>query len=218
MRLLVIIGLGTFGFGMADVLLEPYGGQALNFSVGRDNETDGDPRGRYTDWASGWPPAILSSGGAPVQGLRQCWSAHRAFRGSCCDHSCPARLLVGAPLFVLGTFTTGVGAGIFGHATLTAAIRSAPRDQIGLTLGAWGSVQATCAGIGVALAGVVRDVLLNLPPIAGLSPHTPYNVVFMVEIIFLALAILIAVPLLLRHNGPRSDRLASTKHDPVEVP
>jgi MFS transporter, BCD family, chlorophyll transporter len=28
-RLIVVIGLGTFGYGMADVLLEPYGGQAL---------------------------------------------------------------------------------------------------------------------------------------------------------------------------------------------
>lgn len=33
LRLLVVIALGTFGFGMADVLLEPYGGQALGFSV-----------------------------------------------------------------------------------------------------------------------------------------------------------------------------------------
>ena len=35
MRLLAIIGLGTFGFGMADVLLEPYGGQVLALSVGQ---------------------------------------------------------------------------------------------------------------------------------------------------------------------------------------
>ena len=33
LRLLVLIGLGTFGFGMTDVLLEPYGGQTLGFSV-----------------------------------------------------------------------------------------------------------------------------------------------------------------------------------------
>ncbi|MEM8751519.1 MAG: MFS transporter, partial [Pseudomonadota bacterium] len=33
MRLLVVVGLGTLGFGMADVLLEPYGGQVLNLTV-----------------------------------------------------------------------------------------------------------------------------------------------------------------------------------------
>jgi BCD family chlorophyll transporter-like MFS transporter len=32
-RRLVIVGLGTMAFGMADVLLEPYGGQVLNSSV-----------------------------------------------------------------------------------------------------------------------------------------------------------------------------------------
>jgi MFS transporter, BCD family, chlorophyll transporter len=31
--LLVVIALGTMGFGMADVLLEPYGGQVLDLSV-----------------------------------------------------------------------------------------------------------------------------------------------------------------------------------------
>jgi len=33
MRLLVIIALGTAGFGMADVLMEPFGGQVLAMSV-----------------------------------------------------------------------------------------------------------------------------------------------------------------------------------------
>ena len=212
-RLLVIIGLGTFGFGMADVLLEPYGGQALGFSVGETTKLTALLAGG-TLIGFGFASRDLANGGSPVRlasvGALVGIPGFAAIIASA--------TLLGSPLFVLGTFTTGVGAGIFGHATLTAAIRSAPRDQIGLTLGAWGSVQATCAGIGVALAGVVRDVLVNMPPIAGLSPHTPYNVVFMVEIIFLALAILIAVPLLLRHNGTRSDRLAATKHDPVEVP
>jgi MFS transporter, BCD family, chlorophyll transporter len=33
MRLLAVIALGTAGFGMADVLLEPYGGQVLAMTV-----------------------------------------------------------------------------------------------------------------------------------------------------------------------------------------
>ena len=35
----------------------------------------------------------------------------------------------------------------------------APRDQVGLALGAWGAIQATAAGIGVALSGVLRDLI-----------------------------------------------------------
>jgi hypothetical protein len=50
-------------------------------------------------------------------------------------------------LFVAGTWLAGLGAGLFGHGTLTATMRSAPREQVGLALGAWGAVQATAAGV-----------------------------------------------------------------------
>nr|WP_299753728.1 PucC family protein [uncultured Boseongicola sp.] len=38
-------------------------------------------------------------------------------------------------MFLVGTLLTGLGAGLFGHATLTASIRLAPKDRIGLALG-----------------------------------------------------------------------------------
>jgi BCD family chlorophyll transporter-like MFS transporter len=128
----------------------------------------------------------------------------------------------GVPLFLLGTLMTGAGAGLFGHATLTATIRRAPDHQIGLALGAWGAVQATCAGLGVALAGIVRDILVALPPSAGLSPHLPYNIVFGIDIAFLALAILIAVPLGARlvRRGAMNDTLRTNgdpRTNPVEA-
>ena len=66
MRLLVIIGLGTFGFGMADVLLEPYGGQALNFSVGETTRLTAILAGG-TLLGFGVASRVLSSGGAPTR-------------------------------------------------------------------------------------------------------------------------------------------------------
>ena len=68
-------------------------------------------------------------------------------------------------LFLAGTFATGLGAGLFGHATLTATMRAAPAGQIGLALGSWGAVQATCAGIGMALAAAVRGyrMIITMP-------------------------------------------------------
>jgi BCD family chlorophyll transporter-like MFS transporter len=216
--LLVVIGLGTFGFGMADVLLEPYGGQALGFSVADTTKLT----------------ALLATGTLIGFGI-----ASRALAG---DFS-PIALgrigaaigvpgfaaiilsssFVGAPLFLLGTLLTGLGAGLFGHATLTATIRRAPPNQIGLALGAWGGVQATCAGIGVALAGIMRDVLAGHPDFSGLSPQTPYNLVFGIEMVFLALATLVAIPVgraLSRHDGPNDSlRLAAEQQTkPVEVP
>ena len=107
----------------------------------------------------------------------------------------------GTPLFLAGTLATGLGAGLFGHATLTAAIRAAPRERTGLALGAWGAVQATAAGIGVAFAGIVRDLIAGLPGDAGSAPHIPYNVVFGIEALFLAAAIMVALPLAFRSGG-----------------
>ncbi|ABV94631.1 pucC [Dinoroseobacter shibae DFL 12 = DSM 16493] len=190
LRLLVVIGLGTFGFGMADVLLEPYGGQALGLSVAQTTKlTALLAGGSLIGFAIA--SRVLSRGLAPdalarvaasigIPGFAAIIAASQGF---------------GTALFLTGTLTTGIGAGLFGHATLTAAIQRAPKGQIGLALGAWGAVQATCAGIGVALAGILRDVLVNLPGEEGLGVHTPYNVVFGIEILFLALAVLVALPL-----------------------
>ncbi|MEO0915010.1 MAG: PucC family protein, partial [Pseudomonadota bacterium] len=92
-------------------------------------------------------------------------------------------------LFAGGTFLAGLGAGLFGHGTLTATMRSAPRAQIGLALGAWGAVQATAAGIAIALGGIIRDTIKALPGSTALGPEAPYTPVFLLEILLLALAI-----------------------------
>ena len=157
---------------------------------------------------------VLSAGGAPVR--LAALGALLGLPGFAAIILSSA--LIGPSLFVLGTFAIGLGAGLFGHGTLTATIRNAPAEQIGLSLGAWGAVQATCAGIGVALAGVVRDVLVGLPAFAGLQVQTPYNVVFMIEIAFLALAILVAIPLAARRARPVAAPTPNTpEHNTVEV-
>ncbi|MEL7105370.1 MAG: PucC family protein [Pseudomonadota bacterium] len=213
-RLLAVIALGTFGFGAADVLLEPYGGQALGLSVAETTRLTAILAGG-TLIGFGVASRFLGSGGDP---------ARLALIGAAIG--VPGFLAIilssavlGGPLFVAGTFATGLGAGLFGHATLTAAIRGADPDQIGLSLGAWGAVQATAAGIGVALAGVVRDLLIGVNTIAGLQPETPYNVVFMIEIAFLILAALVAMPLLARLGPAHTPPLAAApQHNSVEVP
>jgi BCD family chlorophyll transporter-like MFS transporter len=230
-RLLVVIGLGTFGYGMADVLLEPYGGQALGFSVAETT--------RLTALLAGGTLAgfalasrLLGAGGEPARlGRIGAAVGIPGFAAIILSSG-----MLGAPLFLAGVLATGIGAGLFGHATLTATIRAAPAERTGLSLGAWGAVQATCAGVGVALAGVVRDVLVGLDgsmggPMASLPAHAPYNVVFGIEIVFLALAVLVALPLSLRAAARRAARAtqeaprtrspqiaAEARPNPVEVP
>jgi BCD family chlorophyll transporter-like MFS transporter len=212
LRLLTVIGLGTFGFGMADVLLEPYGGQALGLSVAQTTKLTAVLAGG-TLLGFGFASRALGKGGAPQR---------LAILGAAIGLPGFAAIIlssaiIGPPLFVAGTLATGLGAGIFSHATLTATIRGAPTGRIGLSLGAWGAVQATCAGIGIALAGVVRDILVGLAPGAGLAPHMPYNVVFMTELAFLALAILVAIPLLARQGQSLGAPADAPQTNPVEA-
>ena len=213
-RLLVVIGCGTFGFGMADVLLEPYGGQALGFSVAETTRLTAILAGG-TLVGFGIASRVLSTGSCPVR-LATLGAAIGipGFAAIILSSS-----LVGPLLFVLGTLATGIGAGLFGHGTLTQTIRCAPPRQIGLSLGAWGAVQATCAGIGIALAGIVRDILVALPAFSGLQPQTPYNIVFTVEILFLGLAILVAVPLAVRTlTTSAQENAPHTQRTPLEAP
>lgn len=213
LRLLVLIGLGTFGFGMADVLLEPYGGQVLGFSVAETTRLTAIlATGTLIGFA--YASRALSTGRSPIR---------LAMIGAAVGVPGFLAIIIssmglGPALFISGTLATGVGAGLFGHATLTETIRNAPAQRIGLSLGAWGAVQATCAGIGVALAGVVRDLLVTFSATTGLQAQTPYTVVFLIEVLFLVLALCVALPLLRtrgQHSRPRHE--SARPNNPVEV-
>ncbi|MEM1351367.1 MAG: PucC family protein [Pseudomonadota bacterium] len=218
-RLLAVIALGTFGFGAADVLLEPYGGQALGFSVAETTKLTALLAGG-TLIGFGIASRVLGAGGAPLRlGFAGAAIGIPGFAAIIL-----ASMMVGPPLFLLGTVLTGLGAGLFGHATLTATMRSAPRDQIGLALGTWGAVQATAAGLGVALGGIARDVILAHTADASAALHLPYNAVFTVEILFLALACAILVPMVVsgrhfpRPAPQQSNRsLADPQTNPAEA-
>ena len=213
MRLLVVIAFGTFGFGMADVLLEPYSGQALGLSVADTTRLTALLAGG-TLIGFGQASRVLGRGGSAISLARI--GAAVGIPGFAAIIL--ASQVVGAPLFVIGTVATGLGAGLFGHATLTAAVRSAPENHVGLALGSWGAVQATAAGIGVALGGLVRDFLVTLAPAGGLAPHAPYNVVFTIEMMFLALAVVVAVPLAARGRKTRGQGLGGNANtSPAEV-
>ncbi len=202
LRLMMVVCLGTFGFGMADVLLEPYGGQALGMTIANTTKLTALFAGG-TLIGFGIASRLLSGQTAP---------ANLALIGAAAG--IPGFLAIiyaslggGVPSFLIGTFLVGLGAGLFSHATLTATMRSAPRERIGLALGTWGAAQATAAGVGVALAGIVRDIIIGLQGATGNAVSAPYNTVFMIEAISLLAAILIIWPMVSRHarRGEMSD-------------
>jgi MFS transporter, BCD family, chlorophyll transporter len=178
---LVAVGLGTLAFSMQDVMLEPYGGQVLGLAVSRTTLLT----------------AAMAAGGLigfslASYVLSRGFDAFRmASLGAMVGVPAFLMIILAAPLlspvlFGLGTFLIGFGAGLFGHGTLTATMNSAPAAQRGLALGAWGAVQATAAGIGVALGGVVRDTLSSLD---GGAVLTPYLTVYGLEVVLLIAAI-----------------------------
>jgi MFS transporter, BCD family, chlorophyll transporter len=181
---LLAIGLGTMAFAMQDVLLEPYGGQVLGMSVGQTT----------------WLTAALACGGlagfsfASVVLGRGADPARMAMAGAAVGVPAFAAVLVAAlnqsvPLFVGGVVLIGLGGGLFGHGTLTLTMNRAPKEQAGLALGAWGAVQATAAGVAVALGGVLRDLFSGWA--AGFGPATTgasalgYAAVYAIEIALL---------------------------------
>ena len=201
-RRLVATGLGTMAFSMQDVLLEPYGEQVLALSVSSTTLLT----------------ASLSFGG-----LAGFLLASRVLsRGGDAFRMASMGALIGIPgfglviaaaplhltaLFFLGTLCIGFGGGLLGHGTLTATMNSAPEQQRGLALGAWGAVQASAVGLAVALGGVVRDFIAgaNVPSlISGKPVATGYLVVYGIEIALLCITTVAMMPLLSRVRGRRA--------------
>jgi BCD family chlorophyll transporter-like MFS transporter len=178
---LAAVGLGTLAFSMQDVMLEPYGGQVLGLAVSRTTVLTAAMAG---GGLLGFSLAsyVLSRGFDPFR-----MAAIGAWVGVPAFVMIIASGFAGMPfLFGLGTLFIGFGAGLFGHGTLTATMIHAPEDQRGLALGAWGAVQATAAGAGVALGGIIRDTVAALTPSGTLIP---YVAVYTLEVILLLAAI-----------------------------
>jgi MFS transporter, BCD family, chlorophyll transporter len=188
---LVAIGLGTAAFTMQDVLLEPYGGLVLGLSVsGTTFLTAALAGGGLIGFVLA--SQVLSRGFDP---------ARMAMIGAWCGVAAFSSVILAAgtlsiPLFVAGVLMIGFGAGLFGHGTLTVTMNRAPKEQIGLALGAWGAVQATAAGVAVALGGIGRDVFgaLATQGYFGHSlsgPATGYAAVYGIEIVLLVATIIV---------------------------
>ncbi len=193
LRRLVGVGLGTMAFTMEDVLLEPYGGQILHLSVANTTKlTAALAIGGLIGF--GLASRVLSRGFDPLR--MACYGALAGI---------PAfiAVILSAPLsspmlFAAGTSMIGFGAGLFGHGTLTATMSFAPRNQAGLALGAWGAVQASAAGVAIALGGILRDVVAAAAPAQKYGAAVGYQFVYCIEIVLLFAALATLVPLMRR--------------------
>ncbi len=209
-RLLATIGIGAAGFAMQDALLEPYGGEILGLSVGATTSLTGA-------WAAGalagfaLSGRMLSRGGDPLR---------LAGNGLVVGVAAFLMILFAAPfhstaMLFAGACTIGLGLGLFSVGTLIEAMGLARTEGAGLVLGAWGAVQAGCAGLAIAIGGAFRD-LISAQASQGAfggalgDPATGYAAVYCLEIVIL-LASLVALGPLVNQNRERT----STASGPI---
>jgi BCD family chlorophyll transporter-like MFS transporter len=185
-RRLLAVGLGTMAFTMEDVLLEPYGGEILSLSVSTTTMLTATlALGGLIGFA--WASRVLGRGGdAYRMASWGAWVGLPAFMA----------VIASAPLaspvvFAVGIFLIGLGGGLFAHGTLTATMQMAPPEHVGLAMGAWGAVQATAAGVGMALGGLLRDGVADLS-----TSVMGYSAVYALEIMLLALTLWAMAPLI----------------------
>ncbi len=210
-RRLIIIGIGTMAFAMADILLEPFGGEVLRLSVSTTTKlTALFAFGGLVGF--GFASRIISRGADPYR---------VTLTGTLIGFPAFALVIASEPvglpqLFLLGNFLIGFGGALFGHGTLTATMNRAPRDQAGLALGAWGAVQATAAGVAMALSAVIRD-LVNAAvgdtagPWGFAGVANGYLTVYAIELLLLLVTIVATLPLIRHAQGLRATAAVKTQ-------
>lgn len=196
-RLLLVVMLGTMGFQMQDVLLEPYGAEILGLSVG----------------ATTWLTACNAMGALIGFLLAGRWMSggqdmyRMSARGLLIGLVAFLMVIFAAPLqstilFYTGAWCIGLGMGLFAVSTLTAAM-ALPEQGVagrGLVLGAWGAAQATAAGLSIAVGGGLRDsvgayaVQGGFGPVFA-APAFGYASVYLIEIIVLFATLIALAPL-----------------------
>ena len=203
-RFLWTVALGTAAFNMQDIILEPYGGEILKLSVS----------------ATTMLTALLATGsliafGLASRSLSRGTDPYRvAAYGAVCGMPGFSAVVFAAPLdanplFFFGVFCIGFGAGCFSVGTLAAAMSMERREFVGLALGAWGAVQATAAGLSIALGGAMRDFVSSLASQGALGttlaqPVTGYSSVYYVEICLLFMTLIAIGPMVRRASRPES--------------
>jgi BCD family chlorophyll transporter-like MFS transporter len=214
-RFLVAVGLGTAAFNMQDIVLEPYGGEVLHLPVA----------------ATTTLTAMLAGGMLAAFSIAARFLVHGAnpYRiaayGAVLGLFAFALVIFSAPMmspmmFRLGVPLIGFGGGFFAVGTLAGAMARERNGETGLALGAWGAVQATSAGLAIALGGAVRDGITSLAVHGSLGPvltgaSTGYSAVYQVEIVLL-FATLVAIGPLVR-TGARAQPSESRDYTLAEV-
>jgi MFS transporter, BCD family, chlorophyll transporter len=219
-RLLAVVFIGTMGFTMQDVLLEPYGGEILGLSVSSTTLLT-------ALWATGALAGFVLAGHRLSRHRDPCRLAASGLLAGIVAFSAVifAAPLASPTIFFAGALLIGFGAGLFAVATLTAAMTLPVSDVAGhgLALGAWGAAQATAAGLAIAFGGAIRDAVNALATTGALgtaleTPATGYSVVYHLEIGLLFVTLAALGPLLRFSRSDSSQKPQAARFGLTEFP
>ena len=215
-RFFLALGFGTAAFSMQDIILEPYGGEILGLSVSQ------------TTLLSAFSSlgAVLSFGLAAWLLNKRINPYRLAAFGTLIGIVGFSLIVFAKPLelvnfFKIGVFLIGFGGGIFSVSCLVSAMHLNSGGYTGLVLGAWGAIQATAMGFGVALGGILRDLVENLF-FSGFSGtgldanFAGYLAVYHLEIFLLFVVLIIIGPLV--GSARSKDSISSNKFGLAEFP
>ena len=215
-RFLWATGLGSCAFGMQDIVLEPYGAQVLGLDVGATSGLT----------AVGALGSLLAFALSARVLNRRIGACSLAGIGGVVGLLAFALVIFSAPLqsvlmFKAGVALVGFGGGLFSVGMLVNAMTYGDARMSGLALGAWGAVQATSAGVAMALGGLLRDGVDALAQAGQLgevlqSPVTGYSFVYHLEM-YMLLIVLIALGPMARRGMDRV-RPSNTRFGLAELP
>ncbi|MBV6658817.1 MAG: BCD family MFS transporter [Devosiaceae bacterium] len=191
-RLLWAVGLGTLAFSLQDILLEPYGGEVLGLSVSATTLLTALFAGGML---GGFALAAMRLGhGSNPYRLAALGVIAGIVGFSLIVFSSP---FGSALMFRIATLFVGFGSGLFAVSLLTATMARAKPGTAGMALGAWGAVNASAAGLGLAAGGALKDLFqsaaeLGLFGRAITDPAFGYGAVYHIEV-WLLFATLVAL-------------------------
>ena len=190
--LIWVVFWGTLAFSMQDVLLEPYGGQILGLSVSETTNLTGV-------WALG---ALLGLALAANNSKKTVSSVSNAMTALLIGIVGFSAIIFSSPmqipfLYFLGTLFIGFGTGLFSVSLLIIAMALSSKTNLGsgFILGSWGAAQALGAGLGIAVGGILRD-LVNKIALSGYLGSTfennsiGYIFVYHLEILFIFITLI----------------------------
>ena len=190
--LIWVVFWGTLAFSMQDVLLEPYGGQILGLSVSETTNLTGV-------WALG---ALLGLALAANNSKKTVSSVSNAMAALLIGIVGFSAIIFSSPmqfpfLYFLGTLFIGFGTGLFSVSLLIIAMALSSKTNLGsgFILGSWGAAQAIGAGLGIAVGGILRDVVNKLA-LSGYLGSTfennsiGYIFVYHLEILFIFITLI----------------------------